>query len=151
MGSPDIKLIPTDFDVDMDATVGTVSSVTATTTAAITGRKDAPVSLSVDPLAVQTTIRGDPAAPLETRAGVELDLRNLPHLTFEQISALVDRVTLAKSRIRFPVKMSFGFSVFPLTLFGVDAVRFSVRGESTIVRDDCVPDCDEPADAPKGA
>ena len=150
MGSPDIKLIPTDFDIDMgvDANVTTVSDVTAdvkaTTSSVIMGSKDAPIALRIEPLDVSATLKGDPKAPITANAGIDLDLRNLPHLTFEQITELIRTVTLAKSRIRFPVNMNFGVSVFPLTLLGIDALSFSVCGEPAIIRDDCVPDCEEP-------
>ncbi len=146
MGSPEIKLIPTEFDVNVNATVTTVSTadVTATTSSVITGNKDAPISLRLDPLDVAATLKGDPRAPITAKAGVDLDLRNLPHLTFDQITELVRTVTLARSRIRFPVQMNFGFSVFPLTLLGIDALTFSVCGEPEVIRDDCVPDCEEP-------
>ena len=146
MGSPDIKLIPTDFDVDLgvDATVTTVSDVRATTSSVVMGSKDAPIALRLDPLDVSATLRGDPKAPITANAGIDLDLRNLPHLTFEQINELIRTVTLARSRIRFPVNMNFAVSVFPLTLLGVDALSFSVCGEPAVIRDDCVPDCEEP-------
>ena len=146
MGSPDIKLIPTDFDIDMgvDATVTTVSDVRATTTSVVTGSRDAPIAMHLDPLDVSATLKGDPKAPITANAGIDLDLRNLPHLTFDQITELIRTVTLAKSRIRFPVNMNFGVSVFPLTLLGVDALSFSVCGEPAVIRDDCVPDCEEP-------
>ena len=146
MGSPDIKLIPTDFDIDMgvDATVTTVSDVRATTTSVITGSRDAPIAMHLDPLDVSATLKGDPKAPITANAGIDLDLRNLPHLTFDQITELIRTVTLARSRIRFPVNMNFGLSVFPLTLLGVDALSFSVCGEPAVIRDDCVPDCEDP-------
>ncbi|MGE0026626.1 MAG: hypothetical protein AB7O78_19470 [Thermoleophilia bacterium] len=146
MGSPDIKLIPTDFDIDMgvDATVTTVSDVRATTSSVIMGSTDAPIALRVEPLDVSATLKGDPKAPITANAGVDLDLRNLPHLTFDQITELIRTVTLAKSRIRFPVNMNFAVSVFPLTLLGVDALSFTVCGEPAIIRDDCVPECEEP-------
>ena len=146
MGSPDIKLIPTDFDIDMgvDATVTTVSDVRATTSSVVMGSKDAPIAMRIEPLDVSATLKGDPKAPITANAGIDLDLRNLPHLTFEQITELIRTVTLAKSRIRFPVNMNFGVSVFPLTLLGIDALSFSVCGEPAIIRDDCVPDCEEP-------
>jgi hypothetical protein len=146
MGSPDIKLIPTDFDIDMgvDATVTTVSDVRATTTSVVTGSRDAPIAMHLDPLDVSATLKGDPRAPITANAGIDLDLRNLPHLTFDQITELIRTVTLARSRIRFPVNMNFGLSVFPLTLLGVDALSFSVCGEPAVIRDDCVPDCEEP-------
>ena len=146
MGSPDIKLIPTEFEIDMgvDATVTTVSDVRATTTSVITGSRDAPIAMHLDPLDVSATLKGDPKAPITANAGIDLDLRNLPHLTFDQITELIRTVTLARSRIRFPVNMNFGLSVFPLTLLGVDALSFSVCGEPAVIRDDCVPDCEEP-------
>jgi len=150
MGSPDIKLIPTDFDIDMgvDASVTTVSAVTAdvkaTTSSVLMGSKDAPIAMRIEPLDVSATLKGDPQAPITANAGVDVDLRNLPHLTFEQITELVRTVTLARSRIRFPVNMNFGLSVFPLTLLGIDALSFSVCGEPAVIRDDCVPDCEEP-------
>ena len=150
MGSPDIKLIPTDFDIDMgvDASVTTVSAVTAdvkaTTSSVLMGSKDAPIAMRIEPLDVAATLKGDPQAPITANAGVDLDLRNLPHLTFEQITELIRTVTLARSRIRFPVNMNFGLSVFPLTLLGIDALSFSVCGEPAVIRDDCVPDCEEP-------
>ena len=146
MGSPDIKLIPTDFDIDMgvDATVTTVSDVRATTTSVVTGSRDAPIAMHMDPLDVSATLKGDPKAPITANAGIDLDLRNLPHLTFDQITELIRTVTLARSRIRFPVTMNFGLSVFPLTLLGVDALSFSVCGEPAVIRDDCVPDCEDP-------
>jgi len=146
MGSPEIKLIPTEFDLGVDGKLTTISTadVTATTSSVITGDKDAPISLRLDPLAVAATLKGDPQAPISAKAGLDLDLRNLPHLTFEQITELVRTVTLAKSRIRFPVQMNFGFSVFPLTLLGVDALTFSVCGEPEVIRDDCVPECEDP-------
>jgi hypothetical protein len=150
MGSPDIKLIPTDFDIDMgvDANVTTVSDVTAdvkaTTSSVVMGSRDAPIALRVEPLDVSATLLGDPRAPITANAGIDVDLRNLPHLTFEQINELLRTVTLARSRIRFPVDMNVAFSVFPLTLLGIDALSFRVCGEPAVIRDDCVPDCEEP-------
>jgi hypothetical protein len=146
MGSPDIKLIPTDFDVDMTvgATVTTASDVRATTSSVVMGSTDAPIALRVEPLDVSTTLKGDPRAPITANAGIDLDLRNLPHLTFDQINDLLRTVTLARSRIRFPVSMNVGFSVFPLTLLGIDALSFTLCGEPAVIRDDCVPDCEEP-------
>jgi hypothetical protein len=150
MGSPDIKLIPTDFDIDMgvDANVTTVSDVTAdvtaTTSSVVMGSRAAPIALRVEPLDVSATLKGDPQAPITANAGVARDARNLPHLPFEQINELLRTVTLARSRIRFPVSMNVGFSVFPLTLLGIDALSFTVCGEPAVIRDDCVPDCEEP-------
>lgn len=146
MGSPDIKLIPTDFDVDMTvgATVTTASDVRATTSSVVMGSTDAPIALRVEPLDVSATLKGDPRAPITANAGIDLDLRNLPHLTFDQINDLLRTVTLARSRIRFPVSMNVGFSVFPLTLLGIDALSFTLCGEPAVIRDDCVPDCEEP-------
>lgn len=146
MGSPEINLIPTEFDLDSTVKLTTISTadVTATTSSVITGSKDAPISLRLDPLDMTATLRGDPRAPLSAKAGLDLDLRNLPHLTFDQITELVRTVTLAKSRIRFPVNMNFGFSVFPLTVLGIDALSFSVCGEPQVIRDDCVPPCEDP-------
>jgi hypothetical protein len=150
MGSPDIKLIPTEFEIDMgvDANVTTVSDVTAdvkaTTSSVVMGSRDAPIALRVEPLDVSATLKGDPRAPITANAGIDLDLRNLPHLTFEQINELLRTITLARSRIRFPVSMNVGFSVFPLTLLGVDALSFTLCGEPAVIRDDCVPDCEEP-------
>jgi hypothetical protein len=147
MGSPEIKLIPTEFDVDVDlGTITTVSTadVTATANAVLTGSKDAPIAMRLDPLDVSATLKGDPKAPVTVGAGIDLDLKNLPHLTFEQITELLRTVTLARSRIRFPVNMNVGFSVFPLTLLGIDALTFSMCGEPAVIRDDCVPDCEEP-------
>ncbi len=146
MGSPEIKLIPTEFDVGVDATVTTASTadVTATTSAVLTGDRDAPIAMRLDPLEVAATLKGDPKAPITANAGIDLDLRNLPHMTFEQITELLRTVTLARSRIRFPVDVNVGLSVFPLTLLGIDALTFSVCGEPAVIRDDCVPDCEEP-------
>jgi hypothetical protein len=159
MGSPDIKLIPTDFEIDMgvDASVTTVSDVRATTSSVVMGSRDAPIALRVEPLDVSATLKGDPRSPISANAGIDLDLRNLPHLTFDQITELVRTITLAKSRIRFPVSMNVGLSVFPLTLLGIDALSFRLCGEPAVIRDDCVPDCEEPCvevddrpKAPKG-
>jgi hypothetical protein len=146
MGSPDIKLIPTDFDIDLgvDAKVTTDSEVRATTTSVVMGSRDAPIAMRLEPLDVSATLKGDPRAPITANAGIDLDLRNLPHLTFEQITEIIRTLTLARSRIRFPVQMNFGLSVFPLTLLGIDALSFSVCGEPSVIRDDCVPDCEEP-------
>ena len=160
MGSPEIKLIPTEFDLDVDlGTITTVSTadVTATTSSVLTGSRDAPIAMHLDPIDVSATLKGDPKAPITASAGIDLDLKNLPHLTFEQITELLRTVTMARSRIRFPIDMNVGFSVFPLTLLGIDALTFSMCGEPAIIRDDCVPDCEEPCvegddrpPAPKG-
>jgi hypothetical protein len=147
MGSPEIKLIPTEFDLDVDlGTITTVSTadLTATTSAVLTGSRDAPIAMRLDPLDVAATLKGDPGAPITANAGLTVDLKNLPHLTFEQITELVRTVTMARSRIRFPVNVNLGLSVFPLTLLGIDALTFTVCGEPAIIRDDCVPDCEEP-------
>jgi hypothetical protein len=128
MGSPEIKLIPTEFEVGVDATVTTASTadVTATTSAVLTGDRDAPIAMRLDPLEVSATLKGDPKAPITANAGIDLDLRNLPHLTFDQITELLRTVTMARSRIRFPVDINLGLSVFPLTLLGIDALTFSM-------------------------
>lgn len=138
MGSPEIKLIPTEFDVGVDATVTTVSS------AVLTGDRDAPITMRLDPLDVSATLKGDAQAPITANAGI--DLHNLPHLTFDQITELVRTVTLARSRIRFPLDLNVGLSVFPLTLLGIDALSLTVCGEPAVIRDDCVPPCEEPCE-----
>jgi len=144
MGSPEIKLIPDEFNFDVDAHVNTVSTADVNANAVITGNRDAPISLRLDPLDVTATLKGDPKAPVSAQAALDLDLRNLPHMTFEQVTQLVRTITLAKSRIRFPVDMNVSLSVFPLTLLGIDAISFSMCGEPAVIRDDCVPDCEEP-------
>ena len=144
MGSPEIKLIPDEFNFDVDAQVNTVSTADVNASAVITGNRDAPISLRLEPLDVTATLKGDPKAPVTAQAALDLDLRNLPHMTFEQVTQLVRTITLAKSRIRFPVDMNLSLSVFPLTLLGIDAISFSMCGEPAVIRDDCVPDCEEP-------
>jgi hypothetical protein len=46
-------------------------------------------------------------------------------------------------RMRMPVNLNFGVSVFPFNLFGVDVVQFSICGEPQVILDDYVPNAYE--------
>jgi hypothetical protein len=125
-----------------------------TTELVLRGEAGQPIALHVDPLGVSVT--GDRDHPVSVSAQAEL--LNLPRLTYDQIVGLIRTVMTPKLRVQFPQNMRFGISVFPLTLFGVDALSFRVCGEGQFIvgeyvpnryercEEDCLPECDPPPD-----
>lgn len=133
MSGPDIPStytfkIKTDPDIDMNTTVGGTLNTTGS------------VSMSIDP--VTTIMKGDPDQPVTTRSDVAMDLKNFPRLTLQDVYDLID-ATRPRIRVRAPVQLNFGLSVFPLSLLGVDALTFSICGEPQLIVQDYVPNAYE--------
>lgn len=107
------------------------------------GTVNGTVTMRLDPMAVTTTIVGDPARPVATRMDVALDLRNMPHLTLADLFGLIKELKKPNMRMTMPVELNFGISVFPLTLLGLDALTFSVCGQQQVILDEYVPNAYE--------
>jgi hypothetical protein len=101
---------------------------------------DATVTLLGDsnrPVAAQIQLIGDPQRPVTAKVGLSVLLENLPVLTRDDVFRMLRR------RIRLPFNFRFGVSVFPLNLFGVDALQVSLCGEPQLITDDYVPNAYE--------
>jgi hypothetical protein len=89
------------------------------------------------PVSAQVQLIGDKERPVSAKVGLAVMLENLPILSREDV------FTILKRRIRLPFNFRFGVSVFPLNLFGVDAVQVSMCGEPQLITDDYVPNAYE--------
>lgn len=150
MGS--IPSIPDPLDLVLTTGMTTRIDPASKLTMVMGGVPGQPIALHVDPLGVSIT--GDRDHPVSMSAQAEL--LNLPRLTYDQIVGLIRTVMTPKLRIQYPQNMRFGISVFPLTLFGVDALSFRVCGEGQVIvgeyvpnryercEEDCLPECDPP-------
>ncbi len=96
------------------------------------------------PVSAAITVRGDKANPLAMAVAMDatMQLKNLPNFTVKDIENLLDRMK-PRMRVRMPFHFNFGVSVFPLNLFGVDALQFSVCGEPQVIVQDYVPNAYE--------
>lgn len=92
---------------------------------------------------VSMTLLGDPARPVATKMDVAMTLTNLPHFSIQDIKDLIAEAKRMRVRMRMPVQLDFGISVFPFNLFGVDVLQFSLCGEPQIILDDYVPNAYE--------
>lgn len=126
------------LDVNLDADLSGGVSVS------LLGDKEKPVAGQVTllgdvnkPVAVRMELIGDPNKPVAAKVDASLRLANLPNFSREDVFALLRR------RVRMPFNLNFGVSVFPLNLFGVDALQFSLCGEPQIILDDYVPPPDD--------
>ena len=153
---------PWDFDVtsavnanvDSDVTANVTSSValvgdddqpvtlklepvTLDTTTRVVGNDDQPVTLKLEPVDLTTTLKGDPQAPISTRS--EIEFTNLPRLTFDELITTIKTITTPTLRIHFPIGLNFAFSFFPLNMLGYDAATFSICGEQQIITEEFVP------------
>lgn len=90
---------------------------------------------------VAMTLVGDPNRPIAARMNVDLEMVNLPRMTLADIHDLMDR--MKRTRVRMPINLNFGLSVFPFNLFGIDVVQFSLCGEPQIIVDDYIPNAYE--------
>lgn len=118
-------------------------AVNTTMTGTLNTTMNGTVSMRLDPMAVTTTILGDPDRPVATRMDVALDMRNMPHLTLNDLFDLIKALKKPNMRMTMPVEMNFGISVFPLTLLGLDALTFSVCGQQQLILDEYVPNAYE--------
>lgn len=109
--------------------------------AQITGNENAPITLKLEPLELTATLKGDPQAPISTFS--QFELLNFPRFTFEQILELIETLKTPNLRIQFPIDINFAFSIFPLTLFGIDLMNFKICGESQIILHDYKPNAFE--------
>ena len=89
------------------------------------------------PVSAQVKLLGDPKQPVSAKLDLSMFLANLPILTVADIEHFLKR------RIRVPLNFRFGMSAFPLNLFGVDVVQFSLCGEPQVILDDYVPNAYE--------
>lgn len=139
MSAPDIPskyTITTIADADVNTTLG--GTVTANTN--LGGSVTANTNLAG---ALTMTLLGDTAKPVAARIDANLDMKNLPHFTMADIMSLIDAFKKPDLRARFPVHLNFGISVFPLNLFGIDAVQFSICGEPQVILQPYVPNAYE--------
>jgi hypothetical protein len=159
---------PWDFGIDLSGSLSTridpSSKLTTemrvtpdsklTTEMIMRGQAGQPIALHMDPLAVSVT--GERERPVSVSA--QMELVNLPRFTYDQLLGLIRTMMTPRIRMQFPQNTTFGVSVFPLTLFGVDALTFRVCGESQVIvgeyvpnryercAEDCLPECDPPPD-----
>lgn len=139
MSAPDIPdkyTITNIADADVNTTIG--GEITANTNlgGSITANTNLGGSLTM-------TVLGDAAKPIATKIDASVDMKNLPHFTMADIMALIDALKTPDLRARFPVQLNFGISVFPLNLFGIDALQFSVCGEPQVILQPYVPNAFE--------
>ncbi len=145
---PNSITIDVPLDVRLDANAAVQAAMTADArmnavgalTMTLLGDRNQPVSADI-------TVLGDKEHPVSLAAAVDasLMLKNLPILTFEQIEKLIDRMK-PRARIRAPFHFKFGVSVFPLNLWGVDALQLSLCGEPQLIIQDYVGDGCEPCE-----
>jgi hypothetical protein len=90
---------------------------------------------------VSMTLVGDPNRPIAARMNVDLEMVNLPRMTLADIQDLMAQ--MKRTRVRLPINLNFGLSVFPFNLFGIDVVQFSLCGEPQVIVDDYVPNAYE--------
>jgi hypothetical protein len=109
--------------------------------AQLTGNENAPITLKLEPLELTATLKGDPQAPISTFS--QFELLNFPRFTFEQILELIETLKTPNLRVQFPIDINFAFSIFPLTLFGIDLMNFKICGESQIILHDYIPNAFE--------
>jgi hypothetical protein len=141
-----------EFPLDVDATVTADASVTllgdpshpVAAQLKLLGDAEQPVAAQVQllgdtqrPVSAQVQLIGDPQRPVSAKVGLAVMLENLPILSREDVFRILKR------RIRLPFNFRFGVSVFPLNLFGVDAVQVSICGEPQLITDDYVPNAYE--------
>jgi hypothetical protein len=92
---------------------------------------------------VSMTLLGDPNKPIATKMDVAMLMKNLPEFSLQDIYGLIAAMKKMSARVRMPVQLNFGISVFPFNLFGVDVVQFSICGEPQVIVDDYVPNAYE--------
>jgi hypothetical protein len=109
--------------------------------AQLTGNEAEPITLKLEPFELTAILKGDRNAPISTFS--QFELLNLPRFTFDQIVELVETLKTPNLRIQFPIDLNFAFSIFPLTLFGVDAVNFKICGEPQIILHEYIPNAFE--------
>jgi hypothetical protein len=86
---------------------------------------------------VEIELIGDPNRPVTTRMAMAMTMTNLPTFPLSFFERLLRR------RIRMPVNLRFGMSVFPFNLYGVDVIQFSICGEPQVIMDDYIPNAYE--------
>lgn len=94
---------------------------------------------------------GDPNRPIGTNVDMAMQIKNLPNFSLADIKDLIVELKKMKMRMRMPIQLDFGMSVFPLNLWGINVVQFSICGEPQVIVDDykpnayerCEIDCDE--------
>lgn len=92
---------------------------------------------------MSVTLLGNENQPITTKMDVAMLMRNFPILSKQDIIDLIDAAKKMKTRIRMPVQLGFGISVFPFNLFGIDVVQFKICGEPQVIIDDYVPNAYE--------
>ncbi|MFL6200157.1 MAG: hypothetical protein ACJ76J_13340 [Thermoanaerobaculia bacterium] len=137
--------IPTDFTfgIDLPALEVDVSlnpvHITGDPSQPVAVSAQADIDVSLDPV----RIIGDPKSPVAATADLGVDLKNLPHLSFDNLLELIETVKKLDIRLCLPLHLSFGISVFPLSLLGLDAVTFSICGETQFIAKKYVPNAYE--------
>lgn len=138
------------LDIPLDVRAAVNADVRANVAANVAASVDAAIKADVNGTGALTmTLLGDREHPVAVAAAVDasLFLKNLPVFTYDQIRCLIDSLK-PRMRVRAPFHFNFGVSVFPLNLFGVDALQLSLCGEPQLIIEDyesCEVEC-EPCD-----
>jgi hypothetical protein len=137
MSAPDIPDKYTiKSETDADITLG--GSITANTNlgGTITANTNLGGTLTTNSNlggSLSLTVLGDANKPIGAKVDAAVEIVNLPRFTINDFLTLIDAVKKPDLRARFPVQLRFGISVFPLNLFGVDALQFSICGEPQVI------------------
>lgn len=89
------------------------------------------------------TLLGSEKDPVAAKMRVAMMMENFPVLSKQDIIDLIETAKKMKTRIRMPVQLGFGISVFPFNLFGIDVVQFKICGEPQVIIDDYLPNAYE--------
>lgn len=92
---------------------------------------------------VSMMLIGDQNRPVSTKMAAEMRINNMPDFTLDDIFRLIAALKQTKVRVRVPINLNFGMSVFPFNLWGVDVVQFSICGEPQVIIDDYKPNAFE--------
>jgi hypothetical protein len=139
MSAPDIPnkyTITTNADADVNTTIGGTITANTNLGGSVTANTNLAGSLTM-------TVLGDAAKPVAAKMDATVDVKNLPHFTMADFLSLIDTLKKPDLRARFPVQLNFGISVFPLNLFGIDALQFSICGEPQVILQPYVPNAYE--------
>ncbi|HHM05305.1 MAG TPA: hypothetical protein ENJ19_06130 [Gammaproteobacteria bacterium] len=144
MSAPDIPsnyLVRMTTEPDMD--INTNINGTVNTNLNGTMSTDGTVRMTIDDVNTTMTLKGDPGHPVAMTTDVAMDIKNMPHLTRQDLFDLIAALKKPNMRLRMPVQMNFGVSVFPLNLLGLEALSFSICGEPQLILDEYRPNAYE--------
>ena len=92
---------------------------------------------------VSMMLIGNENQPVATKMNAEMRMVNMPNFSLDDIFRLIAALKQTKVRVRMPINLNFGMSVFPFNLWGVDVVQFSICGEPQVIIDDYKPNAFE--------